>query len=37
MPGGDGYLKVVGIGGTLRKNSTSLGALRRTEPVGAVA
>jgi FMN reductase len=26
---GDGYLKVVGIGGTLRENSTSLGALRR--------
>jgi FMN reductase len=25
----DGYLKVVGIGGTLRDNSTSLGALRR--------
>jgi FMN reductase len=25
----DGYLKVVGIGGTLRENSTSLGALRR--------
>ena len=24
-----GYLKVVGIGGTLRENSTSLGALRR--------
>ena len=26
---GNGYLKVVGIGGTLRENSTSLGALRR--------
>jgi FMN reductase len=25
----DGYLRVVGIGGTLRENSTSLGALRR--------
>ena len=30
MPGGDGSLKVVGIGGTLRENSTSLGALRRS-------
>ena len=29
MARGDGYLKVVGIGGTLRENSTSLGALRR--------
>jgi FMN reductase len=27
---GDGYLKVVGIGGTLRENSTGLGALRRS-------
>jgi FMN reductase len=27
---GNGYLKVVGIGGTLRENSTSLGALGRS-------
>ena len=44
----DRGLKVVGIGGTLREGSTSLGALRRAlaaseetsrsaEPVGAVA
>ena len=29
MTSGDRYLKVVGIGGTLREGSTSLGALRR--------
>ncbi len=37
---GNGYLKVVGIGGTLRENSTSLGALGRSlaaaEDAGAV-
>jgi hypothetical protein len=33
----DRRLKVVGIGGTLRESSTSLGALRRAESVGAVA
>ena len=37
---GKGYLKVVGIGGTLRENSTSLGALGRSlaaaEDAGAV-
>ena len=30
MVRGDGYLKVVGLGGTLRENSASLGALRRS-------
>jgi FMN reductase len=29
LASGNGYLKVVGIGGTLREGSTSLGALRR--------
>jgi DNA-binding MarR family transcriptional regulator len=33
----DRLLRVLGKGGTLRECSTSLGALRRAEPVGAVA